>query len=213
MQAASARAAQAACWGESMRGRQGETHRGSCWRSRAIMPYNSVATRMKISDSSVARHPASRPHQKSTPPNPAERELSMLVKKMDTAVARAHSAWLWVKDGCSLGASAGKTQHHALHTADAPFCRRGQWCAAQQQAREKETHGRQRCWASGILGPGAACGGAPRTLGRASAAGTSSRRPTKPAFSFLGVHMQGCFYGQRGALKTHTVLRGRVDRL
>ena len=26
------------------------------------MPYNSVATRMKISDSSVARHPASRPH-------------------------------------------------------------------------------------------------------------------------------------------------------
>lgn len=169
------------------------------------MPYNSVATRMKISDSSVARHPASRPHQKSTPPNPAERELSMLVKKMDTAVARAHSAWLWVKDGCSLGASAGKTQHHALHTADAPFCRRGQWCAAQQQAREKETHGRQRCWAGGILGPGAACGGAPRTLGRASAAGTSSRRPTEPAFSFLGVHMQGCFYGQRGALKTHTV--------
>ena len=129
----------------------------------------------------------------------------MLVKKMDTAVARAHSAWLWVKDGCSLGASAGKNQHHALHTADAPFCRRGQWCAAQQQAREKETHGRQRCWAGGILGPGAACGGAPRTLGRASAAGTSSRRPTKPAFSFLGVHMQGCFYGQRGALKTHTV--------
>ena len=58
-----------------MRGRQGETHCGSCWRSRAIMPYNSVATRMKISDSSVAQHPASRPHQKSTPPNPAEREF------------------------------------------------------------------------------------------------------------------------------------------
>ena len=121
------------------------------------MPYNSVATRMKISDSSVARHPASRPHQKSTPTNPAERELSMLVKKMDTAMARAHSAWLLVKDGCSVGVSAGKIQHHALHTADAPFCRRGQWCAAQQQAREKETHGRQRCWAGGILGPGAAC--------------------------------------------------------
>ena len=84
-----------------------------------------------------------------------------------------------------------------LHTADAPFCRRGQWYVAQQQAREKETHGRQRCWAGGILGPGAACGGAPRTLGRASAAGTSSRRPTKPACAFLGVHMQGCFYGQR----------------
>ena len=169
------------------------------------MPYNSVATQTMTSDSVHGCGPASRPHQKATPPNPAERELSMLVKKMDTAMARAHSAWLWVKDGCSLGASARKNQHHALHTADAPFCRRGQWCAAQQQAREKETHGRQRCWAGGILGPGAACGGAPRTLGRASAAGTSSRRPTEPAFSFLGVHMQGCFYGQRGALKTHTV--------
>ena len=83
------------------------------------MPYNSVATRMKISDSSVARHPASRPHQKSTPPNPAERELSMLVKKMDTAVARAHSGMVvgegWLLAGCIRRENSASRVAHGGH--------------------------------------------------------------------------------------------------
>ena len=39
--------------GGSMRGGQGEIYRGDCADSRAVMPYNSDATRTKISDSSV----------------------------------------------------------------------------------------------------------------------------------------------------------------
>ena len=50
-----------------MRGGQGETYRGSCSRSRAIMPYNLDATQTRSSDSMVGPWTASRPHPKSTP--------------------------------------------------------------------------------------------------------------------------------------------------
>ena len=64
-----------------MRGRQGEIYRGGCASSRAIVPYNSEATRTTILDSSVGRHPASRPHQKSTPTCHARRDSSRVRQK------------------------------------------------------------------------------------------------------------------------------------
>ena len=48
-----------ACWRESMRAAQREPDRGNCSRSRAMMPYNSTATRTKCSDSMVHRCPPS----------------------------------------------------------------------------------------------------------------------------------------------------------
>ena len=48
-----------ACWRESMRAGQREPDRGNCSRSRAMMPYNSTATRTKCSDWIVRRcHPS-----------------------------------------------------------------------------------------------------------------------------------------------------------
>ena len=100
-------AEQDACWGESMRGGQGEKYRGTCSRSRPIMPYNSAATRTKTFDSMVSRCPPSQPHRKSTSQTLFSRASSMLVNYTLEILRGAHSAWLWVKEGCSLGESAG----------------------------------------------------------------------------------------------------------
>ena len=94
-----------------MRGRQGEIYRGGWAKSRAIMPYNSDATRTTISDSSVGRHPASQPHQKSLQAYVHNMATSALERKMDRFFRNAHVSSYGFVDARPQGGSRRKTSH------------------------------------------------------------------------------------------------------
>ena len=105
--------------GGSMRGGQGEIYRGDCADSRAVMPYNSDATRTKISDSSVGRHPAFRPHQKSLRPAMHTEIQFAFVKKMDRFFGNSHAHSSPCMQGGRTWFQARKTQQPTPRVYDA----------------------------------------------------------------------------------------------